>query len=44
MLISLCVSGIYVAISNDTQSINNITLIISIFTNDFDCNIFKIYP
>ena len=44
MSISLCVSGVYAAISNDTQSINNITIIISIFTNKFDSNIFKIYP
>ena len=44
MSISLCVSGVYTAIGNDTQSINNITIIIFIFTNNFDYNIFKCYP
>ena len=37
----MCVSGVYAAISNDTQSINNITIINSISTNNFDYNIFK---
>ena len=44
MSISLCVSGVYEAIGNDTLRINNITIIISIFTNNFDYNIFTFYP
>ena len=44
MAISQCVSGVHAAIGNDTQRINNITIIISNFTNNFDYNISTFYP